>query len=188
MARKYDSTRRRQAAERTRQEIVEAALTLHWKGITELEPLAREAGVSLPTVRKHFPSKEAVFEACTRTFSERVAFPDLEALRAMTDPAARLEAGVSECCRIHEAMFGYAWLSSHLRKDSPTLDSEMQGYEGLADAIAGILAPAGSPHAGIVRGLLDFLTYRAFRLSGDLSPEQVRKELIAAIDRVLDTN
>jgi AcrR family transcriptional regulator len=181
MVRRYDSTRRKKAAGQTRNEILQAAMKLHWEGITEFGPLAREAGCSLPTLRKHFPTKEALFRDCTRTFTETLTMPDLEALGGIADPPRRLEESVSELCRIHEAMFGYAWHSAHLRSDSPTLDAVMSAYEGLADAITGIIAPAGSPKASVVRGLLDFLTYRALRLPGGLPPEKVREELIATL-------
>ena len=120
-------------------------MSLHWEGITELEPLAREAGVSLATVRKHFPTKEALFGSCTAAFSETLVFPDLEALGAIAEPAQRLEACVSELCRIHEAMFGYAWTSAHRRNDSPTLDRAMRAYESLADAIPACTGWSGTP-------------------------------------------
>jgi AcrR family transcriptional regulator len=185
MARQYDSSRRRKAAEQTRKDILQAALKLHWEGVTEFAPLAREAGCSVPTLRKHFPDKEALFRNCTRTFAETLTMPDLAALGAITEPARRLEECVFELCRIHEAMFGYAWLSAHQRKHSPTLDAEMNAYEGLADAIAKIITPADSSRAGLVRGLLDFLTYRALRLSGGLAPEQAREELLAILRPVI---
>jgi hypothetical protein len=86
---------------------------------------------------------------------------------------------------MHEAMFGYAWLGAHQRGDSPTLDAEMQAYEGLADAIAGIVTPANSPRASLIRGMLDYLTYRALRLSGRLSPGMVREELIATLHALI---
>jgi AcrR family transcriptional regulator len=181
MTRRYDSTRRKQAAERTRRDILEAALKLHWEGITELEPLAREAGCSVPTVRKHFPTKEELFLNCTRTFGETLVLPDLAALGAIADPERRLGESVSELCRIHEAMFGYAWLSARMREDSEVLDETMTAYEGLADAVTGIVTPAGSPNKPAVRGFLDFLTYRALRLSGGLSPEETRRQLIATL-------
>ena len=180
MGRRYDSSRRKQAAEQTRQDIVRAALKLHWEGIAEMEPLAREAGCSLPTVRKHYANKEALFRDCVRTFSETLTMPDLAVLAAIP-PARRLKECVTELCRIHEAMFGYAWHAEHWRKDSPTLDAEMHGYEGLADAIAELLAPPGSPNAQVVRGLLHFLTYRALRIRGGLSPEQARDQLTATL-------
>jgi AcrR family transcriptional regulator len=178
MARRYDSSRRKQAAAQTRRRILEAALKLHWEGITEFEPLAREAGVSLPTVRKHFPTKEELFRSCTRTYAESLTLPDLEGLAAIAEPEERHARCVSELCRIHEAMFGYAWHSAHLRSDSPTLDAEMKAYEGLADVMTEILIPEDDRRRSVLRGLLDFLTYRALRLSGDLSPEATQQELI----------
>jgi AcrR family transcriptional regulator len=181
MKRQYDSSRRKRAAERTREEILQAALKLHWQGITEFGPLALEAGCSVATLRKHFPSKETLFQDCTRTFAKTLTMPDLQALGQITDPAERIQENVSELCRIHEAMFGYAWLSEHQRKDSPTLDGEMKGYEGLTVAIAGNITPAESSKASLVRGLLDFLTYRAFRLSAQLSPEQATEKLTTTI-------
>jgi AcrR family transcriptional regulator len=185
MVRKYDSSRRRKAAEQTRRNILQAALKLHWEGITEFEPLAREAGCSVATLRKHFPSKEAVFQNCTQAFAKTLTMPDLPALEAITDRPQRIQRSVSELCRMHEAMFGYAWLSAHQRDNSATLDTEMRAYEGLADAIAETIAPAGSPRASLVRGLLDFLSYRALRLSGRLSPEQAREELTATIHQII---
>ena len=107
--------------------------------------------------------------------------PDLEALGAIAAHAQRLEAGVAELCRIHEAMFGYAWHSAHQRQDSAILEAEMSAYDGLVDAIAAIVTPANSPRASVVRGLLDFLTYRALRLSGRLSPREAQQELIATL-------
>jgi AcrR family transcriptional regulator len=181
MVRRYDSSRRKKAAEQTRQDIIRAALKLHWEGITEFGPLAHEAGCSVPTVRKHFPTKESLFRDCTRTFGETLTMPDLAALGEVTDPGRRLKETVAELCRIHEAMFGYAWLCAHLRDESSVLDAEMTAYEGLADAVAEIIVPEGSPKAAVVRGFLDYLTYRALRLAGGLSPEKAREELIATL-------
>jgi AcrR family transcriptional regulator len=181
MVRKYDSSRRKKAAETTRSEILRAALKLHWQGITGFEPLAREAGCSAATLRKHFPSKEALFQGCTHSFAETVTLPDLAALAAIRDPAQRLERSVYELCRIHEAQLGYAWLGARQRKDSPTLDAVMDAYDKLTDAVAGIVTPAGSARGPLVRGLLDFLTYRALRLSGRLAPEDTARELLATL-------
>ena len=181
MTRHYDSSRRKQAAEQTRKRIVDSALKLHWDGITEYQSLAREAGCSLASVRKYFPFKEALYRDCTRTFAESLTMPDVDAIGRISGPARRLEEAVSELCRIHEAMFGYAWFSAHSRKDSPTLEAEMRGYEGLTDALAAIVVPKDAARFPLVRGLLDFLTYRALRLSGGLAPKPARQELIATI-------
>ena len=182
MTRQYDSSRRKKAAKQTHKQILQAALKLHWEGITEFEALAEETGCPLATVRKHFPTKEILFRECTQTFTDTLTMPDLIALRGIDEPSKRLEESVSELCRIHEAMFGYAWFSAHQRGVSEALDAVMSTYDGLTDAIAEIIAPLVSPRASLVRGLLDFLTYRALRLSAQLSPDRIRHELIATLD------
>lgn len=181
MNRRYDSSRRKTAAEQTRRDILQAALKLHWQGITGFGPLAVEAGCSLATLRKHFPSKEKLFQNCTQTFAATVEMPDLQALGKITDQTRRIEDNVSELCRIHEAMFGYAWLGAHQRDNSPTLDAVMNSYEGLTDAITEIITSEISASSAVVRGLLDFLSYRALRLSARLTPEEATKELITTL-------
>lgn len=185
MARKYDASRRRKTAENTRRNILQAALKLHWEGVTEFEPLAREAGCSVATLRKHFPNKEALFQGCTHAFGGTLEMPDRAALAAIDDPARRLERCVAELCRIHEAQFGYAWLGAQQRGESPTLDAVMQGYDELIDAVAAIATPPGSVRAPLIRGLLDYLTYRALRLSGRLSPADAARELTATLQPLI---
>ena len=41
MIRQYDSSRRKQTAMQTREKILQAAMKLHWQGITEYAPLAQ---------------------------------------------------------------------------------------------------------------------------------------------------
>ena len=185
MKRRYDSSRRQAGARQTRRDILQAALRLHWEGITEYEPLARAAGCSVATVRKHFPTKESLFRNCTRTFADSLEPPDLKALGGIGDARLRIAACVAELCRIHEAMMGYAWLCARLREDSPTLDGEMANYEALTEAIVALILTPGQAAFGLVRGLLDYLSYRALRLAGGLSPEQVAVELTATIQTLL---
>ena len=181
MARQYNSSRRLEAAAQTRRDILQAALRLHAEGVTEFEPLAREAGCSVATVRKHFPTKETLFQNCTRAFAETLVLPDLAALGAIPDPERRVAESIAELCPIHEAMFGYAWLGALQRGDSPTRDRDRAAYEGLADAVSEIVTPPGSTRAAVVRGLLVFVNYRALRRSGRLSEQEAAAELAAAI-------
>ena len=172
MPRRYDTTRRRKATEQTRRDIVRAALKLHWDGITGYEAMGAEAGCSAATVRLHYPTKEHLFSDCTQAFGETLVLPDPESIARIEDAADRTEQAIRELFRVHEAMLGYAWHSARWRSDSPTLDSVMASYEELADAIAAIVTPGDGSLAGLIRGLLDFLTYRALRLSGGLDPPQ----------------
>lgn len=185
MSRTYDSTRRREVAQQTRRDILRAALALHWEGITDFGSIAREAGCSVATVRKHYPTKEHLFRDCTGTFAESLVMPDPAAIAQIADDRLRLDRAIRELCCVHEAMFGYAWHSAYLRSESPTLDEIMAGYEQLADALAEVVVPAESPVHGLVRGLLDFLSWRALRTSGALTPEQATDSVVETIERIL---
>ena len=185
MPRRYDSSRRKKATEQTQRDIVRAAIKLHWEGVTEFEAMAAEAGCSVSTVRKHYPTKEHLFRDCTRVFGETLEMPDPEAIAGIEDLDARIEFAIRELFRVHESMFGYAWHASRQRVDSPTLDALMTSYEELADLIGEIIAPSESKGARLIRGLLDFLSYRALRLSGGLSPEQVVTEVCNTVRLIL---
>lgn len=185
MGRPYDSTRRKKASEQTRQDIVRAAVKLHWEGVTEFDAIAAEAGCSVSTVRKHYPTKEHLFRDCTRAFGETLEMPEPEAIGGIAAREARIERAIRELFRVHEAMLGYAWHAARLRVDSPTLDALMASYEQLADVMAEIVTSPDPRRAGLVRGLLDFLSYRALRTSGGLSPEQAVAEIHDTVRRVL---
>ena len=78
-------------------------------------------------------------------------------------------------------MFGFAWLIVQQGNDSPTLKAEMDVYHGLTDSIADMITPDESTRAPLIRGLLDFLSYRALRLSAQLSAERTAQELISTL-------
>src|SRR3954471_20620072 len=58
-----------------------------------MEELARRAGVTKPVVYELFGSKEGLFTACVDRTIERLAADISAAVRAETDPEARLRAG-----------------------------------------------------------------------------------------------
>jgi AcrR family transcriptional regulator len=58
-----------------------------------MDELARRAGVTKPVVYELFGSKEGLFGACVDRSIERLAADIAEAVRAETDPEARLRAG-----------------------------------------------------------------------------------------------
>ena len=90
MTRKYSSQRRAESAEHTRQTIVEAAVRLHMQGITTMNAVAEEAGVSLPTVNKYFPTREDLFGACTSHVADSLDYPSPDDLADLRDPGERL--------------------------------------------------------------------------------------------------
>ena len=145
MKRKYDSSRRLASAAHTRQTIVETAVKLHGQGITSLSVLAAEAGVSLPTVNKHFPTREALFGACTRHVAESLDHPLPETLAAIADPAERLHKVVWHVFALHEATLGQMWTGYKLADESPVLAVALAEYEQLINSLVDVLAGDQDP-------------------------------------------
>ena len=188
MTRQYNSTRREAAAAQTRQAIVEAAVKLHGLGITTLSAVADEAGVSLPTVNKYFPTREDLFGACTRHVAERLDYVAPDELATIRDPAERIYATVRQIFSLHEQTFGQSWTGYTLEDESPVMAKAMAESEALTDAMADVMFPAQSsqpPTKEFVRALLSPLTYRALRLKQGLSFEEVVDQMAFALRHLL---
>jgi AcrR family transcriptional regulator len=188
MPRTYQSRRRAESAAQTRNAIVEAAVKLHGLGITTLAAVAEEAGVSLPTVNKYFPTREDLFGACTHHIGQLLDVRMPDAFEAIEPPGKRLRAMVTHLFGLHEFTFGQSWTGYTLEAESEIFKTTMRGYEAmgdaLADAITAMRRDASGPDdatTGFVRGLLGPLTYRALRLQGQLSHEQAVEQVTLAL-------
>jgi AcrR family transcriptional regulator len=75
--RSYDNSRRAAQADETASRIVEATIDLLAEAETELSvsAIASKAGVSAPSVYKHFPNRQAIFEAVQSRINERFGRP-----------------------------------------------------------------------------------------------------------------
>ena len=184
MKRTYNSQRRAANAERTRQAIVEAAVKLHGEGVTTLSAVADAAGVALPTLNKHFPTREDLFDACTRHHRSQLETPEPEDLAAIADRGARLYQVVLNVNRIHEQSFGHSWTGYKLEDESPAMTLAMQDYEGFIAVFVDILLEDWTGNAddakttvAFVCGLLNPLTYRALRLRNGLSFDEATAQL-----------
>jgi AcrR family transcriptional regulator len=188
MPRAYDASRRAKGAERTREAIVAAAFTLHGLGVLDFESLAREAGVSAATVRKHFPTRELVYEACTAYGMHAVPMPDIAALAVIKDPEACTREAVTQAYSLLDLVSGQMWSAFKLEDESPAMANALSQMEQMTLAMAAIvIATWGVPEhrlsemRGIVVGLLSPLTYRALRHYGGLSQEQAIEQSVAAL-------
>lgn len=74
-------------------ELAEALFAERGYAGASMDELARRAGVTKPVVYELFGSKEGLFGACVDRSIERLAADIAEAVRAETDPEARLRAG-----------------------------------------------------------------------------------------------
>lgn len=191
MKRKYNSRRRAESAERTRQAIIDAAIKLHGEGITTLSAVAEEAGVSLPTVNKHFPTREELFDACTSHVAANLDYPSPETLMAISNPGDRLRRVVQEVYRLNEETFGQSWTGYKLEDESPIMAQAMVNYEGLVAMLAeavpfGDIIGDRDTVTRFVRAALSPLTYRALRLKNGLSPDEAVEYMTLALAGVLD--
>ncbi len=99
MPRKYQMRRRADRQAETRQRIVEAAVALHEQlgpSRTTVSAIAERAGVERLTVYRHFPNERALLSACTSHFAVQHPPPDFAPWQQITDPPARLRAGLTD--------------------------------------------------------------------------------------------
>jgi AcrR family transcriptional regulator len=191
MPRQYNSERREAAAAQTRQAIVEATVKLHGLGITTLSAVADEAGVSLPTVNKYFPTREDLFGACTKHMAESLDYVAPDELAAIRDPAERVYATVRQIFSLHEQTFGQSWTGYTLEDESPVMAKAMDDYEVLIETLADVLLNGQTNQTlskEFVRGLLNPLTYRALRLKQGLSLDEAVEQMVFALGKLLGTD
>lgn len=97
--RQYHQSARAESAAATRQRIVEAAVELHRSlgpARTSLSAVAREAGVSRPTLYAHFPDEASLFQACTMHWLSQDPPPDPGAWAEIDHPAERVAVALEE--------------------------------------------------------------------------------------------
>jgi AcrR family transcriptional regulator len=104
-ARPYRKRRRAEQEAETRRRITEAAVELHGTvgpARTTVSGIARKAGVQRATVYRHFPTEQAVFEACTAHYWSQHPRPDPSAWESSQDPGARLRRGLADMYGFYE--------------------------------------------------------------------------------------
>jgi AcrR family transcriptional regulator len=92
--RAYNSTLRKEVEAETLRRIVAATVELHAeKGAmaTSHADIAERAGVAVPTVYKHFPSRGALLPACMGHVAKDAPVTDVAAILSEPDPALRIE-------------------------------------------------------------------------------------------------
>ncbi len=103
--RKYELKQRAVEMAETRLRITEAAVELHGTvgpTRTTLSAVAKRAGVQRHTVYRHFPTEADLFGACSAHYFTTNPWPDLEPLRAISDPQQRLAQALEELYAYYE--------------------------------------------------------------------------------------
>lgn len=119
--------RRAEQVNETRQRIVEAAIQLHGTvglAATTIAAVADLAGVTRLTVYRHFPDETALIGACSAHWTSQQQLPDPDAWSQISDPAARLRAGLADLYRFYRA--GAAMLANVYRDFTVLPEAQQQ--------------------------------------------------------------
>ena len=174
--------RRRELVDGTRERITEAAVRLHTSvgpSETSLSAVAEEAGVTRLTLYRHFPSKDALFQACMAHWRAQHPPPDPERWRRIPEFGARVRTAIAEL---------YRWYGDNgddlypIYRDAAftpeaTHRARRANNDRMVDAIVGDL-DLGGTHRRRVRAALGhvvgFWTWRSLAVDQDLSGRDCR--------------
>ena len=187
--RKYELKKRAERLVETRRRITEATIELHrtvGPAATQVNEVARRAGVQRMTVYNHFPDEASLFAACSAHWRALHPAPDLAAWRAVDDSGTRLRLGLREL---------YAWyretepMTANVLRDAqilPTLRPIIEGglLRYLDQARQVLTEPIGARGRGrervdaAARAAVDFHTWRALAPLGDADAAELAAGLV----------
>jgi AcrR family transcriptional regulator len=180
--------RRAEMADQTRVRILDACVRILARGVAELSipAVAREAGVSVPTVYRHFADKKTLFHE-TAVHLRQLRGPyraasSLDQLPATIREQFALAGSMSEVVRA--ALVSAPIMS--VRRESGEGTRRVGAIEALLGDELKELAPAERHHAAtIIAVLCSSMTLRTFMEVSGMTPEQAADTVIWTIGRVL---
>jgi AcrR family transcriptional regulator len=187
--RKYELKKRAERLAETRRRITEATVELHrtvGPAATQINEVARRAGVQRMTVYNHFPDEASLLGACSAHWRALHPAPDLAGWRAVADPGARLRRGLREL---------YGWyretdpMTANVLRDAevlPTLRAILEGglLRYLDQAHQVLTEPLGARGRrrqrvdAAARAAIDFHTWRALAPLGDAEAAELAAGLV----------
>ena len=190
--RSYQLRKRADAMQNTRRRIAEAAMELHESigpARTTISAVAERAGVQRQTVYRHFPTEEALIDACSGHYSALNPLPDPEKWPAIADPAQRLESALDALYAHYEST--QAMYTNILRDETlvAPVAEKLAEFRGYLDDVAAILTAGwgvrGKRRAVLraaLRHAVDFHTWRSLASAGGVTRAEVI-ELASAMVR-----
>lgn len=189
--RPYRLRARADAMDRTTDRIVRAAIHLHGTvgpAATTMSSVAQQAGVTRATLYRHFPNEGALFTACSADWLAANPPPDLARWTAISDPAARLAAGLDELYTYYRST---EQMRANLLRDIDVLPPTIRaGVARLPTAIADVLDVGWSPSSGarsrraVIGHAVSFETWRSLTSGGltDADASQLMVRLVASAE------
>ena len=176
MPRRYRMVQRAAGVDKTRDQIIRAAVAIQAKqGIAETNWASIGAGahVSTATVYRHFPSLDSMIPACAQaTFAAGARLPTATEIgklfAGLSSTRERLQALVVESCRCYER--GEGWLDA-CRREARNLPALAAAVRTQDRALA-VLIEAAAGHrvtgarAAVVKTLIDFPFWKSLLDAG----------------------
>lgn len=170
----YRSSLRQEQMRRTREQILDALVRTIGQGVAGLSipAVAREAGVSIPTVYRHFHNKQELVAALGGYLMQKMGVAAMQPPHSLDDLLAFSRYGFVKAEDMDEAIkiVAVSELGSQMRKDAMPLRIKM-----LENALADELAPLNEQDRVRLRNMILVLTssamIRAFKEYLDLSGE-----------------
>jgi AcrR family transcriptional regulator len=191
--RRYQLRKRADAMQDTRRRITEAAVALHGSvgpARTTMSAVAERAGVQRQTLYRHFPTEDDLFAACSGHFAETHPRPDVEAWRAIGDPAQRLATALDELYAYYE---GTEAMYTNLLRDETLVApvaARLPRFRAYLDDAARVLAAGWGAHGGrralvvaAARHAVDFHTWRSLARDGGVRRAGVVELASAMVSR-----
>ncbi|MGW3992535.1 helix-turn-helix domain-containing protein [Amycolatopsis sp. NPDC004772] len=196
--RRYDSLRRLEQAQRTRADIAAAArrrFSAQGWAATTVRDVAREAGVSVPTVYAAYRNKAALVRALADAADLTADLPRLlDELEATSVPAAQLAAMAAFDRRLFERAGDLIALVRQAGRTEPELADVYREARETADGTRrlvftswpeGTLRPDVPTAVDIYAGLCNVDVYTTFTVEREWSPERVEHWWAEALAREL---
>lgn len=179
--RPYRMRRRAELEELTRRRITESAVELHEElgpARTSIAAIAERAGVRRSTVYRHFPSEDALFEACSSHWRAANPPPDPRAWTAIQAPRKRTETALRDLYAFYGRTEG---MYSSLLRDEPFVQPVqrrlrdfhryLNTIEGTLVAGRGLRGRALRRTRGAIAHALAFTTWRSLAHEQGLTDE-----------------
>ncbi|WP_078427689.1 TetR/AcrR family transcriptional regulator [Alkalihalobacterium alkalinitrilicum] len=172
--RTYHSDLREKRKQSTIESIIEATYTMHSEGVTDIKIIAEHSGVSIPTIRKYFPTNEDLFRGCANHFLKINKLPQIHTYLHLHELDEKVTLIVTDFYSFHENTMELVWLSFRLSEQSKVMrNSALQNEALIKAAVQVLLQDTAIPNdrkeqiGGFIRSLLHPLFYRTLRkLSG----------------------
>lgn len=174
-SRPYRGRLRQEQVERTRDRILEGLLRTMARGVADLSvpAVAREAGVSVPTVYRYFHTKRVLVEALPGYIARRVGAGELLPPTDPEDLSAIVRQLYARSTGVDATLLagGASPLANDIRRQ--LLPMRLKLIEEALAPVAGHLNPADRDRLrNVVLVLASSVTMRAFADYLDLSPEE----------------